>query len=61
MQLVTEPYLTQLTRLPKTGRHIIAQYDDHSIVVYQAYCQAIAHFVATHNYFGENLNLIATY
>nr|WP_236116878.1 hypothetical protein [Hassalia byssoidea] len=42
MQLATEAYLTQVSRLPKTGRHIIAQYDDHSIVVYQAYRQAIA-------------------
>ncbi len=38
----------QLARLPKTGRHIIAQYDDHSIVVYQAYRPKIGHFAATH-------------
>ncbi|MGI8501933.1 MAG: DUF4291 family protein [Hassallia sp.] len=54
MELVTEAYLTQVSRLPKIGRHIIAQYDDHSIVVYQAYRQAIAHLATTHNYFcGE--------
>ncbi|MGI2908277.1 DUF4291 domain-containing protein [Tolypothrix sp. VBCCA 56010] len=57
MQLVTEPYLTQVARLPKTGRHIIAQYDDHSIVVYQAYRPEIAHFAATHNYFGGEFKL----
>jgi hypothetical protein len=52
MQLVTEPYLTQVSRFPKNGRHIIAQYDDHSIVVYQAYSPEIGNFAATHNYFG---------
>lgn len=57
MQLVTEPYLTQVARLPKTGRHIIAQYDDHSIVVYQAYRQEIGHFAANHNYFGGEFKL----
>ncbi|MCV3215952.1 DUF4291 family protein [Plectonema radiosum NIES-515] len=57
MQLVTEPYLTQVDRLPKTGRHIIAQYDDHSIVVYQAYRPEIGHFAATHNYFGGEFQL----
>ena len=57
MQLVTEPYLTQVHRFPKTGRHIIAQYDDHSIVVYQAYRPEIGHFAATHNYFGGEFKL----
>ncbi len=38
MKLVTESYLTQISRLPKTGCHIVAQYDNESIVVYQAYC-----------------------
>lgn len=57
MRLVTEPYLTQVSRLPKTGRHILAQYDDHSIVVYQAYPPAIGHFAATHGYFGGEFKL----
>ncbi|MBW4566772.1 MAG: DUF4291 domain-containing protein [Tolypothrix carrinoi HA7290-LM1] len=57
MQLATEAYLTQVSRLPKTGRHIIAQYDDHSIVVYQAYRPEIGHFAATHNYFGGEFKL----
>lgn len=52
MRLITEPYLTQVNRLPKTGRHILAQYDDQSIIVYQAYRPAIAKFATTHGYFG---------
>ncbi|MBW4561351.1 MAG: hypothetical protein KME32_09350 [Mojavia pulchra JT2-VF2] len=34
MRLITEPYLSQVSRWSKTGRHILAQYDDQSIVVY---------------------------
>lgn len=52
MRLITEPYLTQVSKWPKNGRHILAQYDDHSIVVYQAYRPAIGHFAATYGYFG---------
>lgn len=57
MQLATEAYLTQVSRLPKIGRHILAQYDDHSIVVYQAYRPEIGHFATTHNYFGGEFKL----
>jgi hypothetical protein len=52
MKLVTEPYLTQVDRLPKTGNHILAQFEDNSIVVYQAYRPAIGNFAATQGYFG---------
>jgi hypothetical protein len=37
-----EPYLSQRERWPVRGRHILASYDDASIVVYQAYRPAIA-------------------
>lgn len=57
MQLVTEPYLIQESRWPKNGRHILAQYDDHSIVVYQAYRPAIGNFAAINNYFGGEFSL----
>ena len=57
MQLVTEPYLIQESRWPKIGRHILAQYDDQLIVVYQAYRPAIGHFAATNNYFGGEYSL----
>lgn len=52
MHLITEAYLTQLARWPKSGQHILAQYDDSSVVVYQAYRPSIGHFAAQHGYFG---------
>ncbi|MEH1820060.1 MAG: DUF4291 domain-containing protein [Nostoc sp.] len=52
MRLITEAYLTQVSNWPENGRHVLAQYDDHSIVVYQAYRPAIGHFAATYGYFG---------
>ena len=58
MKLVTEPYLTQVSRWPKTGRHILAQYNDESIIVYQAYRPEIGQFVTSHSYFaGEFFSL----
>lgn len=57
MRLITESYLTQKERWPKTGRHILAQYDDNIIVVYQAYRAAIGHFAASHGYFGGEFRL----
>ena len=33
---------------PKEGRHILAQYDADSIVVYQAYCPEIAKYAVEH-------------
>ena len=57
MNLLTEPYLAQTARLPKTGRHIMAQFDDESVIVYQAYRPAIGHFAAQHGYFGGEFSL----
>lgn len=57
MKLVTESYLAQIERWPKTGRHILAQFDDESIVVYQAYRPAIGNFAASHGYFGGEFSL----
>jgi hypothetical protein len=53
----TENYMSQLGRWPRTGRHIMAQYDDHGIIVYQAYRPAIGHFAARHGYFGGEYKL----
>jgi hypothetical protein len=52
MNLVTEPYLDQTRRWPRDGRHIIAQFDDESVIVYQAYRPAIGHFATKKGYFG---------
>ncbi|MFP4436933.1 MAG: DUF4291 domain-containing protein [Chloroflexaceae bacterium] len=57
MNLQTEPYLAQEERWPATGRHILAQYDDQSVVVYQAYRPAIGHFAARHGFFGGEFSL----
>lgn len=57
MNLELEPYQTQVSRWPSTGKHILAQFDDESIVVYQAYRHSIGQFAATHGYFGGDFKL----
>jgi hypothetical protein len=57
MNLITESYLAQKDRWPKSGRHILAQFDHESIVVYQAYGPKIGHFAARHGYFGGDFKL----
>ncbi|MBC8170363.1 MAG: DUF4291 domain-containing protein [Anaerolineae bacterium] len=52
MQLLTEPYLEQVPLLPRQGRHVIAQYDDQSIVVYQAFVPEVAAYAVQHQQFG---------
>ncbi|HEY3994172.1 MAG TPA: DUF4291 domain-containing protein [Ktedonobacteraceae bacterium] len=56
MHLLTEPYLEQQPHWPDEGRHILAQYDDASLVVYQAYRPSIGHFAARHGYFGGDFS-----
>ena len=56
MHLLTEPYLVQQAYWPSEGKHILAQYDDTSIVVYQAYRPEIGHFAAQHGYFGGHFS-----
>jgi hypothetical protein len=57
MTLRTESYLEQVARWPKQGKHILAHFDDTSVVVYQAYRPAIGHFAATHGSFGGEFSL----
>lgn len=57
MNLVTEPYHLQKTRWPQQGRHILAQFDADTIVVYQAYRPAIGRFAAEHQRFGGPFSL----
>lgn len=52
MNLETELYLTQMSTWPDAGRVILANFDDDSIVVYQAYRPEIGHFAAENGYFG---------
>lgn len=56
MRLVTEHYLAQAARWPKSGRHILAQFDAETIVVYQAYRPSIGRFASEHGYFGGEFN-----
>ena len=57
MNLITESYPQQACRWPRTGKHILAQYDGASIVVYQAYSPEIGRFAAQHGYFGGTFSL----
>lgn len=48
----TADYAQQQQHWPQTGRHLLAHYDDETIVVYQAYRPEIGHFAAEHGCFG---------
>lgn len=52
MKLSVEIYDVQTRRWPTEGRHILAHFDESSIVVYQAYRPSIARFALEHGYFG---------
>lgn len=49
-------YREQQQDWPKSGRHILAQFDDNSIVVYQAYRASIGRFAAQHQQFGGDFS-----
>ncbi len=55
--LVLEPYPAQRARWPARGQHVLAQFDDEAVVVYQAYRPAIGQFAATHGWFGGEFSL----
>jgi uncharacterized protein DUF4291 len=50
--LITEPYSEQVKLWPKAGRYILAQFDDETVIVYQAYRESIGRFVVEHGHFG---------
>jgi len=52
MNIETEAYLKQIENWPKTGQHILANYDDETIIVYQAYRPSIGHFALKNGYLG---------
>ncbi len=52
MNLVVDRYIDQTARWPKEGRHILAQFDNQSIVVYQAYRPGIGRYAAEQGHFG---------
>jgi hypothetical protein len=52
-----ESFQAQSAGWPASGRHVLAQYDDESVVVYQAYRPSIGQFAAEHGYFGGEFSL----
>jgi hypothetical protein len=57
MNLIMENYSLQKARWPSEGRHILAQYDADSVIVYQAYRPEIGLFAAEHGHFGRGFSL----
>jgi len=56
MHLATEGYTEQIVHWPADGRHILAHYDAHTIIVYQAYRPSIAEYVLKHGVFGQDFS-----
>lgn len=56
MNLQIERYQDQLARWPTDGRHILAQFDDKTVVVYQAYKPSIGLYAAKHGFFGGDFS-----
>jgi hypothetical protein len=52
MTLVLERYEDQRAHWPKSGKHILAQFDDESIIFYQAYKPSIGERAARDGRFG---------
>lgn len=55
--MTLELYKKQLEEWPQDGYHIMAQYDDEKVIVYQAYRSAIGHFAVENQYFGGPFSL----
>src|SRR5665647_2460931 len=55
--LRTESFAAQTTWWPASGRHVLAQFDDDAVVVYQAYRPSIGRFAAAHGSFGGEFSL----
>ncbi len=54
--LLTEPYIEQAKQWPKSGRHILAQADKESVIVYQAYRPSIGRYAVKHGRFGGDFS-----
>ncbi len=52
MKINFEKYTEQEKLLPTTGKHIIGQYDQDSIIVYQAFNPKIADYALKNQTFG---------
>ena len=57
MKLKTKLYTEQIKDWPHKGRHIMAQFDEEKIIVYQSYRSEIGHFAAKNQFFGGAFSL----
>ncbi|NIF05849.1 DUF4291 domain-containing protein [Chryseobacterium sp. Tr-659] len=57
MKLKLKRYKEQLENWPQRGFHIMAQYDDEKIVVYQSYRKQIGEFAVKNQFFGGGFSL----
>jgi hypothetical protein len=56
MALAVESYGVQAEAWPAVGCHILAQYDDETIIVYQAYRPSTGCYAAAHGAFGPGFS-----
>lgn len=57
MKIELKKYNEQLPEWPKSGYHIMAQYDDEKIIVYQSYRKEIGEFAVKNQFFGGAFSL----
>lgn len=57
MTLVQALYQEQIERWPSDGQQILAQFDDNTVIVYQAFSKDIAEFAVHHRHLGGNFRL----
>ncbi|WP_213277522.1 DUF4291 domain-containing protein [Chryseobacterium indologenes] len=57
MKIKLKKYKEQLQNWPQQGHHIMAQYDDEKIIVYQSYRKEIGEFAVKNQFFGGAFSL----
>jgi hypothetical protein len=57
MKIELKKYDEQIKEWPKSGYHIMAQYDDEEIIVYQSYRKDIGEFAVKNQFFGGEFSL----
>ncbi|MDR6463689.1 DUF4291 domain-containing protein [Chryseobacterium sediminis] len=57
MNIRLKKYKEQLQEWPEQGHHIMAQYDDEKIIVYQSYRKEIGEFAVKNQFFGGAFSL----
>jgi hypothetical protein len=57
MNIELKKYNEQIVNWPKSGYHIMAQYDDEKILVYQSYKKEIGDFAVKNQFFGGEFSM----